>query len=129
VGTEKVEAVVKKMFPSARVARMDSDTMTRKGAYHETLGAFRSRKIDILVGTQMIAKGLHFPGVTLVGIISADSALHLPDFRADVPALGASRGGGGSWGRGGRGDCADVFAGAPLVAVCQIARLRWLRHA
>ena len=82
VGTEKVEAVVRKMFPSARVARMDSDTMTRKGAYHETLGAFRSRKIDILVGTQMIAKGLHFPGVTLVGIISADSALHLPDFRA-----------------------------------------------
>jgi primosomal protein N' (replication factor Y) len=82
VGTEKVEAVVKKMFPSARVARMDSDTMTRKNAYHETLGAFRSRKIDILVGTQMIAKGLHFPGVTLVGIISADSALHLPDFRA-----------------------------------------------
>jgi primosomal protein N' (replication factor Y) len=82
VGTEKVEAAVKKMFPAARVARMDSDTMTRKNAYHETLGAFRSRKIDILVGTQMIAKGLHFPGVTLVGIISADSALHLPDFRA-----------------------------------------------
>lgn len=82
VGTEKVEAAVRKMFPQARVARMDSDTMTRKGAYHETLGAFRARKIDILVGTQMIAKGLHFPGVTLVGIISADSALHLPDFRA-----------------------------------------------
>jgi primosomal protein N' (replication factor Y) len=82
VGTEKVESVVRKMFPTARVARMDSDTMTRKNAYHETLGAFRSRKIDILVGTQMIAKGLHFPGVTLVGIISADSALHLPDFRA-----------------------------------------------
>jgi primosomal protein N' (replication factor Y) len=82
VGTEKVEAAVKKMFPKARVARMDSDTMTRKNAYHETLGAFRTRKIDILVGTQMIAKGLHFPGVTLVGIISADSALHLPDFRA-----------------------------------------------
>ena len=82
VGTEKVEAAVRKMFPQARVARMDSDTMTRKNAYHETLGAFRARKIDILVGTQMIAKGLHFPGVTLVGIISADSALHLPDFRA-----------------------------------------------
>jgi primosomal protein N' (replication factor Y) len=82
VGTEKVEAAVRKIFPQARVARMDSDTMTRKNAYHETLGAFRSRKIDILVGTQMIAKGLHFPGVTLVGIISADSALHLPDFRA-----------------------------------------------
>lgn len=82
VGTEKVEAAVRKIFPKARVARMDSDTMTRKSAYHETLGAFRARKIDILVGTQMIAKGLHFPGVTLVGIISADSALHLPDFRA-----------------------------------------------
>ncbi len=82
VGTEKVEAAVRKIFPKARVARMDSDTMTRKNAYHETLGAFRARKIDILVGTQMIAKGLHFPGVTLVGIISADSALHLPDFRA-----------------------------------------------
>ncbi|MBU3665847.1 MAG: primosomal protein N' [Chthoniobacterales bacterium] len=82
VGTEKVEAAVRKMFPQARVARMDSDTMTRKNAYHETLGSFRARKIDILVGTQMIAKGLHFPGVTLVGIISADSALHLPDFRA-----------------------------------------------
>ncbi len=82
VGTEKVEAAVRKIFPQARVARMDSDTMTRKNAYHETLGAFRARKIDILVGTQMIAKGLHFPGVTLVGIISADSALHLPDFRA-----------------------------------------------
>ncbi len=82
VGTEKVEAAVRKIFPQARVARMDSDTMTRKNAYHETLGAFRRRQIDILVGTQMIAKGLHFPGVTLVGIISADSALHLPDFRA-----------------------------------------------
>lgn len=82
VGTEKVEAAVRALFPKARVARMDSDTMTRKNAYHETLGAFRSRKIDILVGTQMIAKGLHFPGVTLVGIVSADSALHLPDFRA-----------------------------------------------
>ena len=82
VGTEKVEAAVRAIFPKARVARMDSDTMRHKNAYHETLGAFRARKIDILVGTQMIAKGLHFPGVTLVGIVSADSALHLPDFRA-----------------------------------------------
>lgn len=82
VGTEKVEAAVRKIFPKARVARMDSDTMRHKSSYHEALGAFRARKIDILVGTQMIAKGLHFPGVTLVGIISADSALHLPDFRA-----------------------------------------------
>jgi len=61
---------------------MDADSMTRKEAYRETLRAFRAGKIDILVGTQMIAKGLHFPNVTLVGIINADLALHLPDFRA-----------------------------------------------
>ena len=61
---------------------MDADSMTRKDAYRETLRDFRAGKIDILVGTQMIAKGLHFPNVTLVGIINADLALHLPDFRA-----------------------------------------------
>jgi primosomal protein N' (replication factor Y) len=61
---------------------MDSDMMTRKTLYREILGAFRVGKIDILVGTQMIAKGLHFPNVTLVGIIYADMALHMPDFRA-----------------------------------------------
>jgi Primosomal protein N'' (replication factor Y) - superfamily II helicase len=61
---------------------MDADSMSRKDAYRETLRAFRVGKIDILVGTQMIAKGLHFPNVTLVGIINADLSLHLPDFRA-----------------------------------------------
>jgi primosomal protein N' (replication factor Y) len=61
---------------------MDADSMTRKDAYRETLLAFRAGKIDVLVGTQMIAKGLHFPNVTLVGIINADLSLHLPDFRA-----------------------------------------------
>ncbi len=82
IGTEKVEAAIQKVFPAARVQRMDSDVMTRKSLYREILGAFRVGKIDILVGTQMIAKGLHFPNVTLVGIIHADMALHLPDFRA-----------------------------------------------
>lgn len=81
-GTEKVEEVVTRFFPKAIVRRMDADAMTRKEAYRETLGAFRAGKIDILVGTQMIAKGLHFPNVTLVGIINADLALHIPDFRA-----------------------------------------------
>jgi primosomal protein N' (replication factor Y) (superfamily II helicase) len=81
-GTEKVEATVGQVFSKAVVKRMDADSMTRKEAYRETLRAFRSGKIDILVGTQMIAKGLHFPNVTLVGIINADLALHLPDFRA-----------------------------------------------
>ncbi len=81
-GTEKVEDAVGKCFPTAVVKRMDADAMTRKDAFRETLGAFKVGKIDILVGTQMIAKGLHFPNVTLVGIINADLSLHLPDFRA-----------------------------------------------
>ena len=81
-GTEKVESTVSHLFPKANVRRMDADSMTRKDAYRETLRNFRTGKIDILVGTQMIAKGLHFPNVTLVGIINADLALHLPDFRA-----------------------------------------------
>ena len=81
-GTEKVEDIVTKCFPKAVVKRLDADVMTRKDAFRETLGAFKVGKIDILVGTQMIAKGLHFPNVTLVGIINADLSLHLPDFRA-----------------------------------------------
>ena len=82
MGTEKVESAIHHAFPKARVQRMDSDMMTRKNLYREIFSAFRAGKIDILVGTQMIAKGLHFPNVTLVGIIYADMALHLPDFRA-----------------------------------------------
>jgi primosomal protein N' (replication factor Y) len=81
-GTEKVEGIVQKLFPQARLGRMDRDTMVRKDSYRQTLSAFRSRQIDILIGTQMIAKGLDFPNVTLVGIINADIGLHLPDFRA-----------------------------------------------
>jgi primosomal protein N' (replication factor Y) len=81
-GTQKVEEAVRKVFPAARVERMDADSMTRKGAYREALDRFQARKIDILVGTQMIAKGLHFPNVTLVGIVNADIGLHMADFRA-----------------------------------------------
>ena len=81
-GTERVEEIVTKLFPTAVVRRMDADTMTRKEAYREVLTAFRTGKIDILLGTQMIAKGLHFPNVTLVGIVNADMGLHMPDFRA-----------------------------------------------
>ncbi|MAE46979.1 MAG: primosomal protein N' [Planctomycetes bacterium] len=81
-GSEQVESAVQLLCPDARVARMDSDSMHRQEDYERVLGKFGAREIDILVGTQMIAKGLDFPGVTLVGIVSADSALHLPDFRA-----------------------------------------------
>ncbi len=82
LGTQKVEETLAKLFPDARVTRMDSDALKRKEDYRRILGDFRTGKIDILLGTQMIAKGLHFPNVTLVGIIYADLALHQPDFRA-----------------------------------------------
>lgn len=82
LGTERVFDVLQKLFPHARVRRMDSDTLKRKDDYRTVLDEFRTGKIDILVGTQMIAKGLHFPNVTLVGIIHADLSLHIPDFRA-----------------------------------------------
>lgn len=81
-GTEKVEEVLRKVFPKARLARLDADTARKKGAVRETLRAFKARKIDILLGTQMIAKGLDFPNVTLAGILNADLSLHIPDFRA-----------------------------------------------
>ncbi len=82
VGTQKVEDAVRRIFPKARIARMDADAMTRKDSLRQTLAAFKMGNIDILVGTQMIAKGLHFPNVTLVGIVNADLGLHVPDFRA-----------------------------------------------
>ena len=82
LGTQKVEETLEKLFPHARIKRMDSDALKRKDDYRRILGDFRIGKLDSLVGTQMIAKGLHFPNVTLVGIIHADLSLHMPDFRA-----------------------------------------------
>lgn len=82
IGTQKIESIAKKCFPNARIARLDKDTTTRKEAHHDILSEFANGDIDILIGTQMIAKGLDFPNVTLVGIIAADTALNLPDFRA-----------------------------------------------
>lgn len=81
-GTQKVEEEARKVFPDASIERMDVDSTARKGAYKRILDAFKDREIDILIGTQMIAKGLDFPNVTLVGVISADTAINLPDFRA-----------------------------------------------
>ncbi len=81
-GSEKVEARIREFFPQARIARMDSDTMVRREDYERVLDQFKEKQIDILVGTQMIAKGLDFPNVTVVGVISADTSLHVPDFRS-----------------------------------------------
>ncbi|MFT4688213.1 MAG: primosomal protein N' (replication factor Y) [Limisphaerales bacterium] len=82
LGTERVEETLSKLFPHARVQRMDSDLMKRKDDYRKALNNFKAGKTDILIGTQMIAKGLHFENVTLVGVIHADLGLHIADFRA-----------------------------------------------
>jgi primosomal protein N' (replication factor Y) len=82
LGTEKLEGMVAKLFPHARMARMDRDTTTRKGSVIKLLKGLRDKTTDILVGTQMVAKGHDFPNITLVGIICADLSLSFPDFRA-----------------------------------------------
>ena len=82
LGTQRLEAEVRARFPNVVALRMDTDTMQAHGSHQRALSAFRSGKVRILLGTQMIAKGLDFPNVTLVGVINADTALHLPDFRA-----------------------------------------------
>ena len=82
LGTERVEEEVRRIFTDAKVIRMDSDTTSRKNAYSQMLGDFRDGRADVLVGTQMIAKGLDFHNVTLVGVVSSDTMLHIPDFRS-----------------------------------------------
>ncbi|MDR1837720.1 MAG: primosomal protein N' [Treponema sp.] len=81
-GTEMIEEEVKSTFPDLRIRRVDADTASKKGGLEETLSLFKTGVIDILLGTQMVAKGLNFPGVRLVGVVFADTGLHLPDFRA-----------------------------------------------
>jgi primosomal protein N' (replication factor Y) len=122
LGTEKVEDTLRKLFPKAEIRRMDSDTLKRKDDFRRILGDFRTGKIDILVGTQMIAKGLHFPNVTLVGIVYADLGLHLPDFRAGERTFQLLT---QVAGRAGRGDVeGEVFVQAftPFHPAIQYAR-------
>jgi primosomal protein N' (replication factor Y) (superfamily II helicase) len=122
IGTQKVEDTLQKLFPHARTVRMDSDALKRKEDYRRILGDFRTGKIDILLGTQMIAKGLHFPNVTLVGIIYADLALHQPDFRAGERTFQLLT---QVAGRAGRGDVeGEVFVQAftPFHPAIQYAR-------
>ena len=87
VGTQRVEALARRFFPRASIQRMDADVTSRKMSHEEILSRFRAGKIDILIGTQMIAKGLDFPNVTLAGILNADTALNVPDFRASERAF------------------------------------------
>jgi primosomal protein N' (replication factor Y) (superfamily II helicase) len=82
IGTERLEREIRAAFPDVVARRMDSDTMRAPGSHEEVLGAFKAGAVRILLGTQMIAKGLDFPNVTLVGVVNADTGLHLPDFRA-----------------------------------------------
>ena len=129
IGTQKVEDTLGKLFPQARVVRMDSDTLKRKEDYRRILGDFRVGKIDILLGTQMIAKGLHFPNVTLVGIIYADLALHQPDFRAGertFQLLTQVAGRAGPRRHRGRGFCAGLHPLPSRHPVCPPPRFRRL---
>ncbi|MFM1768755.1 MAG: primosomal protein [Verrucomicrobiota bacterium] len=122
LGTERVEDTLHKLFPQAVVRRMDSDVLKRKDDFRRILGDFRAGKIDILVGTQMIAKGLHFPNVTLVGIVYADISLHIADFRAGERTFQLLT---QVAGRAGRGDVeGEVFVQAftPFHPAIQYAR-------
>lgn len=83
IGTEKVEAAIKRTFPEARVIRMDLDTTRKKNSYEDIYNSFKNQEADILVGTQMVAKGLDFHNVTLVGVLAADLSLNLPDYRSN----------------------------------------------
>ena len=81
-GTQKLEQEIKKQFPNSTTIRMDTDTVTKKNSHEQILNKFKNENIDILIGTQMVVKGHHFPNVTLVGVIAADSSLNIDDYRA-----------------------------------------------
>ena len=100
-GTERVEGEVAKLFPGSRALRMDRDTTSRKGSHSQILGAFKNGEADILIGTQMIAKGHDFPNVTLVGVLAADSILNYSDYRASERAFQLLTQAAGRSGRGG----------------------------
>ncbi len=103
LGTQKLEETVAALFPDVPIMRMDTDTMRKPGSHEKALAQFRSGETKILLGTQMIAKGLDFPNVTLVGVINADTALHLPDFRASERTFGLITQVAGRTGRGEKG--------------------------
>jgi len=121
-GTERIEERLGAMFPGIAIARMDSDTMRRVGSHARTLADFRAGRTRILLGTQMIAKGLDFPNVTLVGVINADVALNLPDFRASERTFQLLTQVAGRSGRGPKGGCVVVQTYNPEAECVRLAK-------
>ena len=121
-GTQSIEHEIARRFPDARVARIDSDAASKRDYYELTLEDFRNRKLDMLVGTQVIAKGLDFPNVTLVGVILADVALSLPDFRASERAFQLLSQVAGRAGRGPKGGRVVIQTYNPESAPVEAAR-------
>ncbi len=123
IGTERVESELARIFPQATIARMDTDATRTRGSHAKILEDFREHKIDFLVGTQMVAKGLDFPRVTLVGVISADTALNLPDFRSAERTFQLLTQVAGRAGRGNLPGRVIVQTYAPYHEAIQAARL------
>jgi primosomal protein N' (replication factor Y) len=121
MGTQRLEAQVRKLFPEAVCLRMDTDTMQRAGSHEQALNRFRAGEVQILLGTQMIAKGLDFPNVTLVGVIQADLALHLQDFRSLERTFQLVTQVAGRTGRGPRGGRVIVQTLSPDLPVIRAA--------
>jgi primosomal protein N' (replication factor Y) len=121
-GTQRVEEAVLRVAPRARIERMDTDTMGKKNRFREVLAKFRAGQIDILVGTQMIAKGLDFPNVTLVGLIDADISMHIPDFRANERTFQLLVQVAGRAGRGDRAGQVIVQTFTPQAEAIQFSR-------
>jgi primosomal protein N' (replication factor Y) len=120
-GTQRVEEEVLRKFPEIRVGRLDADAVRKSGGHECILSAFRDGEIDVLVGTQMVAKGLDFPNVTVVGVINADVALSLPDFRANERTFQLITQVAGRAGRGPKGGCVFVQTFQPQHLAIQLA--------
>ncbi len=122
LGTQRVEEAVRRVLPRAKIERMDTDAMAKKNRFRQILGDFRTGKIDVLVGTQMIGKGLDFPNVTLVGLIDADISMHIPDFRANERTFQLLVQVAGRAGRGDRAGEVIVQTFTPQAGAVQFSR-------
>ncbi|MFH1498257.1 MAG: primosomal protein N' [Verrucomicrobiota bacterium] len=121
-GTQRIEEAVMRVLPRARIERMDADTMGQKNRFRQVLSEFRAGKIDVLIGTQMIGKGLDFPNVTLVGMVDADLSMHVPDFRANERTFQLLVQVAGRAGRGDRSGEVVVQTFSPQAEVIQFSR-------